>query len=279
MHAAHRRALGNSDNVALVSGTTLSTSWAARTADAHLAQLPQKDNLCGAFWGALVLMDAGFDQVDQDEVALESGSLLPDGDPVPPPLPGVSSRLDYRLTLPVAPEALSGTAPAGLARAIAGLSGGTLAVVPVAGPWTAETVCDVVADDTVRALIANIDTSPLWGSAATDEDVQRHLKTGADDGPPADWSVGHFVNPVSVERGPAGAIVTVRDTYPVLGGGTHRQPASRLAAALNRKDGREGGILCVTTAADAAGLERRLRDRGMDIRYWDNGTPEPTLRG
>jgi hypothetical protein len=262
-----------------VSGTTLSTSWAARTADAHLAQLPQKDNLCGAFWGALVLMDAGFAEVDQDQVALESGSLLPDGDPVPPPLPGVSSRLDYRVTLPVAPEEQSGTAPEGLARAITRLSGGRLGVVPIAGPWTAETVCDVVGDDSIRALIANVDTSPLWGAAATDEDVRRHLTTGADDGPPADWSVGHFVNPVSVERGPAGAIVTVRDTYPALGGGTNRQPASRLAHALRRTDGREGGILCVTAAADAPELAAALRDRGMDIRYWDNGTPEPTLRG
>ena len=262
-----------------MSGTTLVTSWAARTADAHLAQLPQKDNLCGAFWGALVLMDAGFGQVDQDVVARESGTLLPEGDPVPPPLAGVPSRLDYRFTLPVAPEAQSGTPPEGLAGSIVGLSGGTLAVVPAAGPWTAETVCDVIGDDPARAVIANIDTSPLWGAAATDEDVQRHLQTGADDGPPGDWSVGHFVNPVSVERGPAGAIVTVRDTYPALGGGTHRQPASRLAAALRRTDGREGGILCVTAAADAPELERRLRDRGMDIRYWDNGTPEPTLRG
>jgi hypothetical protein len=262
-----------------VSGTTLVTSWAARTADAHLAQLPQKDNLCGAFWGALVLMDAGVGQVDQDVVALESGTLLPEGDPVPPPLAGVPSRLDYRLSLPTAPEPQSGTPPEGLARSIAGLSGGRLAVVPVAGPWTAETVCDVVGDDPARALIANIDTSPLWGAAASDEDVRRHLQTGADDGPQGDWSVGHFVNPVSVERGPAGAIVTVRDTYPALGGGTHRQPASRFAAALRRTDGREGGILCVTAAVDAPALERRLRDRGMDIRYWDNGTPEPTLRG
>ena len=58
----------------------------------------------------------------------------------------------------------------------------------------------------VLPLIANIDTSRLWGTAATDADVRRHLETGDDDGPPADWSVGHFVNPVSIERGPAATI-------------------------------------------------------------------------
>ena len=74
----------------------------------------------------------------------------------------------------------------------------------------------------------------------------------------ADWSVGHFVNPVAVQRGRGGAVVTVRDTYPALGGGVHLQPASRFAAALRRDDGREGGVLCVCDAGRAVGLEREL---------------------
>lgn len=257
--------------------TTVATGWAERTAASHREQLPQKDNLCGAFWGALVLIDAGLAHADQDMVALESGTLLPEGDPEPPPLPGVASRLDYLIELPRAPEAQSGTPTAGLGRAIVRLSSGTLGVVPVAGPWTAETVTELIADDPEVALIANLDTGPLWGASATDEQVRRHLETGDEDGPPADWSVGHFANPVSVERGPKGAIVTVRDTYPALGGGTHRQPAARLAQALRRTDGRAGGILCVCEAGRAAEVERRLRARGMDIRYWDNGTPDPPL--
>ena len=57
------------------------TDWAGRTATLHEEQLPQKDNLCGAFWGAIVLRAAGFDHVDQDLVALESGTLLPAGGP------------------------------------------------------------------------------------------------------------------------------------------------------------------------------------------------------
>src|SRR6185503_9255440 len=111
------------------------------------------------------------------------------------------------------------------------LSGGRLAAVPVAGLWTAETVADLVSLNAQMPLIANIDTGALWGVSADRGQVQRHLDTGADDGPAADWAVGHFVNPVAVQRGRGGAVVTVRDTYPVLGGGVHLQPASRFAAA------------------------------------------------
>jgi hypothetical protein len=237
--------------------------------------MPQKDNLCGAFWGALVLTAAGVDGVDQDLVALESGTLLPEGGE-PPPLAGVESRLDYRLDLPLAPKAESGTSGRGLAIAIEHLSGGRLVAVPVAGPWTAETVADLLSVDTQLPLIANINTGAFWGASADRGQVQSHLETGADHGPAADWSVGHFTNPVDVQRGTGGAVVTVRDTYPALGGGVHLQPASRFAAALRRDDGRAGGVLCVCDAGRVAGLERDLAARGLQVRHWDNGTPEPS---
>jgi hypothetical protein len=257
-----------------VSSTTVVTDWAERTAELHRVMMPQKDNLCGAFWGALVLTAAGLDGVDQDLVALESGTLLPEGGE-PPPLRGVPSRLDYRVDLPLAPKRESGTSGRGLAIAIERLSGGRLAALPVAGPWTAETVADLVSLDAQMPLIANIDTGALWGASADRGQLRRHLDTGSDDGPAADWSVGHFTNPVAIQRGMRGAIVTVRDTYPALGGGVHLQPASRFAAALRRDDRREGGVLCVCDAGRAAGLERDLVARGLQVRHWDNGTPEP----
>jgi hypothetical protein len=258
-----------------VSSTTVVTDWAERTAELHRVMMPQKDNLCGAFWGALVLTAAGVEGVDQDLVALESGTLLPDGGE-PPPLAGVESRLDYRLDLPLAPRPESGTSGRGLAIAIEHLSDGRLVAVPVAGPWTAETVAELLSLDAQMPLIANINTGALWGASADRGQVQRHLDTGADDGPPADWSVGHFTNPVDVQRGTGGAVVTVRDTYPALGGGVHLQPATRFAAALRRDDGRAGGVLCVCDAGRAAGLGRDLAARGLQIRHWDNGTPEPS---
>jgi uncharacterized protein DUF6885 len=259
-----------------VNGTVIHRQgWAERTADLHRRLLPQKENLCGAFWGAMVLRDAGFDNVDQDLVALEAGAQLPPGRPEPP-LAGVVPVTDYRFTLPVTDQRRSGTASAPLARAIEWLSGGTLAVIPVRGPHSGEKVVELVGSFESLALIANIDTGELWGAGATDEQLERYLDSGDGDGPPADWHVGHFVNPVSVESGAAGTLVTIRDTYPILGrDGVHRQPAERLAAALRRSDGREGGVLCVCSADQRAVVEADLAGRGFDICHWDNGTPDP----
>src|ERR1700722_20465945 len=71
----------------------------------HALELPQRDDLCGAFCGALALGAAGFadrggEPVDQDAVALAAGSIvsgiresgvLPHGEP---------GRRDYRIALP-----------------------------------------------------------------------------------------------------------------------------------------------------------------------------------
>src|ERR671917_1534394 len=106
----------------------------------HDGEMPQKDQLCGAFWGALVLAAAGY-AADQDEVALGAGTTLATGDPSEWLPPGASPRTDYRLSIPVATdEPSSGTSATGVARAVEELSGRDLAVVPVAGPWSAQTV-------------------------------------------------------------------------------------------------------------------------------------------
>jgi len=260
-----------------VNGTVLHRQrWAERTADLHRRLLPQKENLCGAFWGAMVLRDAGFDNVDQDLVGLEAGAQLPP-EPWEPPLPGVEPVTSYRFRLPTTDVRRSGTAAAPLGRAIEWLSKGSLAVIPVCRPFAPEKVVELVGSFESLALIANIDTGPLWGAGASREQLERYLDTGDDsDGPPPDWQVGHYVNPVSVESGRRGTLVTIRDTYPVLGGaGVHRQPAERLAAALRRSDGREGGVLCVCPSEERAVVEADLAGRGFDICHWDNGTPDP----
>ena len=103
----------------------------------HERAMPQKDQLCGPFWGALILSAAG-SAASQEEVAFRAGTTLAEGDPAGWLPPGASPRTDYAVTIPVAPEeASSGTSAKGVARSIEGLSGGTLAVVPVAGPWGA----------------------------------------------------------------------------------------------------------------------------------------------
>lgn len=250
----------------------------------HRRELPQKDNLCGAFWGALVLRAAGVTEVDgepvdQDLVALHAGTTLPEGDPETFVPRGAVPRNDYRLELPPAadPDA-SGTSAPALVRAIERLSGGKLAVVPVAGPWSGERVLglvETVAEVAAEAIVlANVDTGPLWGSHPDPAVVIAHLSGEAVAPPPPDWSVGHFVNLLGTIRGPGGSLVLVRDTYASLGWcGHHLQPPEALAAALERGDGREGGILCVCPAAEHEAVRERLAG-SYDLRHWGNGTPD-----
>jgi hypothetical protein len=76
-----------------------------------------------------------------------------------------------------------------------------------------------------------------------------------------------------VLRGGGGALVAVRDSYPSFGlAGYHLQPPRAVAAALNRDDGREGGILAVVKRENAKAVEVLARNAGLDIGYWDNGT-------
>lgn len=250
----------------------------------HRRELPQKDNLCGAFWGALVLRAAGVTEVDgepvdQDLVALHAGTTLSEGDPETFVPRGAVPRNDYRLELPPAADPVaSGTSAPALARAIERLSGGKLSVVPVAGPWSGERVLDLVesvAEFAAEAIVlANIHTGPLWGSHPDPAVVIAHLSGEAVDPPLPDWSVGHFVNLLGTIRGSVGSLVLVRDTYASLGwGGHHLQPPEALAAALERGDGREGGILCVCSSVEAEAMRERLAET-YDLRHWENGTPD-----
>ena len=249
----------------------------------HAKELPQKDHLCGAFWGALALQAAGFREadggpVDQDLVALRAGTTIAPGDDDALP-PGASPRVDYRLELEQGEPATSGTAASGLARAVGELSGGRLAVVPVAGPWTAESVVGLAEGVAAAArdatLVANLRTGRLWGTSPPAAALVAYLAGEAVVGPPSEWDVGHFVTLAAVLSGPGGALVCVRDTYPTLGwGGYHLQPAGVVAAALERGDGREGGVLCIAPAEAAAALRERLAEAGYELRLWDNGSAD-----
>jgi hypothetical protein len=256
--------------------------------DLYERELPQKDQLCGAFWGALALAAAGH-PADQDEVALRAGTTLAEGDPSGWLPPGASPRTDYRLGIPVAADGpSSGTSATGVARAIEELSGGGLAVVPVAGPWSAQTVVslvEVVASSVARSptgctLVANLRTGRLWGSRPGPALLLDHLSGRPVQPPGADWDCGHFVGIAGSVGGAGGALVIVRDTYRQLGwDGYHLQPAGAMAAAIARGDGKEGGVLCVCGAAAAGALARGLEGAGFELRHWDNGSADPGTGG
>jgi Family of unknown function (DUF6885) len=255
-------------------------------AELHARELPQKDSLCGCFWGAIALCAAGVlevdgERVDQDRVAVEAATVLPEGDPATFVPPGESSRQDYRLPLGVASDpGAGGTAAPAFARALERLAGGRLAVVPVAGPWTAQSVAELIeavaAVAPATTLVANVGTRWLWGSRPHPAVLGAYLAGQEPEPPPPDWDTGHYVNLAAVLRRQSRALVVVRDSYRSLGWeGYHLQPAGALARALARGEGREGGVLCVCPSSSEAALGGRLGDAGFELRHWDNSTPDP----
>ena len=245
----------------------------------HEREMPQKDQLCGAFWGALILSAAGH-AASQEEVALRAGTTLAEGDPSSWLPPGASPRTDYEATIPVSVESASaGTSATGVARSIEELSGGTLSVVPVAGPWSADAVVSLVEISAATApectLIANLRTGHLWGSHPPARLLLDHLLGLPVEAPAPDWDCGHFLSIVASLTGPGGVRLALRDTYAELGwGGYHLQPAGAVAAALERGDGYEGGVLCVCEASAAEAFAATLDEAGFELRHWDNGTPD-----
>jgi hypothetical protein len=249
----------------------------------HARELPQRDDLCGAFCGALALRAAGLDEhdgepLDQDEVALAAGSIVSgvrDAGILPYGEPG---RRDYRVSLPLVEDAsVSGTTAAGLRNAIARLSDGALAAIPYSGPWSADTLAGLF--DLCRALerpvtlVANFATRHLWGGRPSVNQLLGYLFDGDRDGPPPDWDVGHFACVFGRVRGAGGSLYGVADTYPALGdGGVHVQPQERLAAALERREGPAGGMLVVAFAQDAAAVRAGAGALGLREGVWDNGS-------
>ncbi len=256
----------------------------------HADELPQRDDLCGAFCGALALGAAGIgdrggEPLDQDAVALAAGSVVSRFRDAATLLPGERGRRDYRLSLPLIEDpAVSGTTAAGLVRAVEELSGGALAAIPYAGPWTAGTLGGlfevVVALEHPVTLIANFASRHLWGAHARPDQLLDYLYGGEPTGPPPDWDVGHFACVIGRVRGPRGSLYGVADTYPSLGSaGVHLQPQERLAAAIARREQPAGGVIAVAAAADAPTVRAGAGARGLAEGVWDNGTVTQAMRG
>jgi hypothetical protein len=253
----------------------------------HAGDLPQRDDLCGAFCASLALRSAGLqstpdgEPLDQDAVALTAGSVVSQT-PDPSILPfGEPGRRDYRLALPfVADSSTSGTTAEGLVGAIDELSGGRLVAIPYAGPWTVATLASLfelaAALSHPVTLLANLATRHLWGTHPGHERLLAYLLDGDLDGPPADWDVGHFVCVLARVRGPRGSAYVLADTYPSIGVlGVHAQPQEHLAAAIERREGPAGGVLAIVDAEDAPAVREGAQDAGLREGAWDNGTVAP----
>jgi hypothetical protein len=249
----------------------------------HAQELPQRDDLCGAFCGALALRAAGIaehrgEPLDQDSVALAAGSIV-SGTREPGTLPhGELGRRDYRLAIPSIDDAdVSGTTAAGLRDAVSLLSSGALEAIPYSGPWSASTLAGlfdlVAALERPVSLVANFATHHLWGAQPTVTQLLDYLLDGTDSGPPADWDVGHFACVFGRVQGPGGSLYGIADTYPSLGdGGVHMQPQEQLATALERRDMPAGGMFVVVFLQDAPSVRAGASSLGLIEGIWDNGS-------
>jgi hypothetical protein len=241
-----------------------------------LAAVQQRDALCGPFQAARVLREAGIErwgdeELDQDLLAVRAGTLLSDLPPSESVPPGASSLLGYAHELPVVPAERAGTGAEELARAIEDAAQGAFRAIPLRTRWIPERVVRLVsfAPELGARLIANLRTGLLWGTRPPVESLLAELGGEQVEGPEPEWDVGHFVELAALVRGLAGSLVVVRDSYPTLGwDGVHLQPPRALAAALERDDGREGGVLCVLPAEAA----RTVEGLGFEVDFWDNGT-------
>ena len=235
----------------------------------------QKDSLCGPFHAARVLVEAGIGEwqgtpIEQDLVALHAGTTVPPEPLVPA---GSTSVRDYRHRLPVVDAERAGTTPEGLAAAIALLSGRRLEGVPLRGEWRAETVERLVdaAPRLGARLIANVRSGRLWYSRPDPQALLAELAGEQAEALSAEWDVGHFVEPAALVRGPGGALVVVRDSYPSIGWRSHHlQPSRVFAAALMRGDGREGGVLVVVPSGRAVAVGRLAGELRLEIAFWEN---------
>jgi hypothetical protein len=257
---------------------------------AHARELPQRDDLCGAFCGALALRAAGIEEhdgepLDQDAVALAAGSVIAAARETGTLPHGERGRRDYRLALPTIEDAdASGTTAAGLLGAIERLGAGALDAIPYTGPWSADTLAglfDLAASlEQPVTLVANLATRHLWGGHPSAGELLAYLFDGELAGPAPDWDVGHFACVAGRARGPAGSLYVLADTYPALGdGGVHVQPAQRLAAALERRDMPAGGVIVVSSRADGARVRAGAAKLGLREGVWDNGTVSVGGRG
>jgi hypothetical protein len=247
----------------------------------HQREMPQKNELCGAFWVTLALRALDDRDLEQDHVGRAAGSLLSvvqTSDSLPPGEPG---RDDYVLDLPRTddPDVDSGTASEGLMVAARALSDGRLVAVPVSGRWTADNVKALLAGvadlDVDGLVIANSATRFLWGSDLELEQVLATVIDGDDSGQAPEWNVGHFIGVLGWISGPLGELIVCADTYPSLGSrGLHLQPFDAMADSLNRDDSEySGGMLLVVPADSEQAVRALVSSIGLTTDVWDNGTP------
>lgn len=188
-------------------------------------------------------------------------------------------------------DAITGTSPTGVARAIALGSGGALVTLPVPArdgsgavlldPDRFDALLDLIEShlDSWRIHpIANLEVDQLLD--ATSDAYESHALAGPDPEatiPRERWGVGHFVGIGALWRGDEGRRwVLLLDTYKARGfGGYVPMPTDSLRRALVREDGRAGGLLLVLPRGSLEAAAAAIGALGLEIRMWGNGSLDP----
>jgi hypothetical protein len=190
-----------------------------------------------------------------------------------------------------ADDAITGTSPTGVARAIALGSAGALVTLPVPGrrsdrevaftPERFGALLDAI-ESNARSWgahpIANLEVDQLLD--ATSDAYTAEALAGPDPAtaiPLERWGVGHFVGLGAFWRGEDGRHwVLLLDTYKARGfDGYVPMPAESLRRAVVREDGRDGGLLLVLRRDALDDARAAIEALGLDIRMWGNGSLEP----
>ena len=260
---------------------------AARLAELHAAELPQKDELCGSFCTLLALRAAGLEIADQDTVALAAGAVLPPAgyDHLAALPEGEQGRSDYRIELPV----IDGRRPGGHLGAGPGAGGERAQRRRPDGASRRRAVaaghgCRNAADRRRRGTgerrpepghrrplglaTAALGTAGTTWPRATIRWARR--RTGRSGTSPAAWDA---------IRGAAGTLVVIADTYASLGwNGIHLQPIERVAASLRRDMlPSSGGALLIVPSARAGAVGAALGSAGLTVASL--GQRQPGRRG
>ena len=256
---------------------------AAELARLHAEELPQKDELCGAFQTLLTLRLAGIqasgdEPLDQDTVGRAAGSFLAPAGHVEELPPG-----EHRAAgLPprASPRRRRGRGHVGRrprARSRRALVGSARRTRPEGAVVRRDRRARSSSSLPPRRTRRSCSTSVPASSGARDPrspSSLAYLESGdAAAGPPPDWTVGHFVGCLGTLRGARGTLVIINDTYATLGlRGVHLQPIERVAAALERKGMTPGGALLMLPGERRDAVSSSLTRAGIELGVWDNGS-------
>jgi hypothetical protein len=187
-------------------------------------------------------------------------------------------------------DAITGTSPTGVARAIALGSDGALVTLPLPARSSAGGVLFVVERfdrllDVIEAHLADWRIHPIANlevDQLLDPTSDAYEPTALAGPDPASaisrehWGVGHFVGIGAFWRAAGRRWVLMLDTYKARGfDGYVPMPAESLRRAVVREDGRDGGLLLVIERGSLGPAREAFDGLGLEVRMWGNGSLEP----